>query len=680
MNQEEPTIHQKPKAIWGGPTIRINPQEVAEFAAKYPSLQEQFEVLAQVGEHRVLGPFSQQQLRIAYLAQECLRTGYTERLTRAISDYLTEAGSLEQLDQPWPEAGENKKDVLEPLMTSGYYFQPRDLDALDLRILDICLHQHQLASFLRAYAGNKERRHTRLQHICDYLQRREVDVQTFLNLLADEHYVNFFQWASDGQGNLTPLGDLIRRALPAHLERFDEVAETHHHRTSLIQLLLAGPSPMLDLAWDIAERDGQRYSYDGLHQPRGPAYYYWALGEHMARLLKDNPAQFIPLARHLAGPESPAYPKDPWWPSPREQFGRFAALQALLAQDPAAHMDLAVEAVRAPFDPWGLAGLQQVGLTAAYAFDPVRYFPLVEEAALSANQHLGELAVEILSGASFEQALPSLQRCVAQGHPAARLKALKVLLSQPWEGQAGCARTLVSDRFQPIRTLATRWLRKHAEPITEHVVPDAAMVDTSWQRIETWLAAHAPDVLDRLSPGATDEELRVLEAILGFRLPEALTAFLQRHNGTAGALVHYWEFLSTSGIAQTWQMWIDLDRRNKHRLQEINEQFEGYEAWHQAHTVENLSEEDRWNSEWIPLAGNGRGDVLCLDLTGGSFYGAPLTEGQSGQVFEFIHDDTVNPWRAPSLADLWSDLAGDLEAGKYALDEFGGLQSEDAPI
>lgn len=192
-------------------------------------------------------------------------------------------------------------------MASDHYFPPRDQDALDLRILDICLHQHQLASFLRAYAGDKERRHTRLQQICEYVQRREVDVQTFLNLLADGGY----DWACDQEGNLTPLDDLVRPYLAAHLERFDDVAEARHRRGSLIQLLLAGPSPLLDEARDIAECDGQGALEVRFHGPCGLVYYHWALGQHMARLLKADPERLTPLARHLAGKTSPAYPEEP---------------------------------------------------------------------------------------------------------------------------------------------------------------------------------------------------------------------------------------------------------------------------------------------------------------------------------------------------------------------------------
>lgn len=57
-------------------------------------------MLARVWEQQRIDSVSQHQLRIASLAQECLRTGYSERLTRAIIDYLTGVGSLEQLDQP----------------------------------------------------------------------------------------------------------------------------------------------------------------------------------------------------------------------------------------------------------------------------------------------------------------------------------------------------------------------------------------------------------------------------------------------------------------------------------------------------------------------------------------------------------------------------------------------------
>src|SRR5690606_15188213 len=54
----------------------------------------------------------------------------------------------------------------------------------------------------------------------------------------------------------------------------------------------------------------------------------------------------------------------------------------------------------------------------------------------------------------------------------------------------------------------------------------------------------------------------------------------------------------------------------------------------------------RYFSEgWIPFAGNGAGDYLCIDMDPGS-------EGTLGQIFRWNHDDDHKPPLAPSL-DAW---------------------------
>lgn len=654
MQPEDPTT--TAPAQWGtGYGWRYDPTELAELATQYPQLREHLELLAQVGQKRGLSLFSQQHLRLALIALECLHAHYSEVLTLAITSYLAGAGSLEQLDQPWPEADEHRGTLLGPLLGPGSAFQPREFDAIDLRILDLCLWKHDLSNFLISYAHPTQAPPARLQQICDDLYRRELEVQTFLDLLADERYGSFYPRAIDAEGNLTPLGHLIRSYLPAHLEQFDVQAKVLQRRAQLIQLLLAGPDPLLDLARTIAERGRQGYGESGSLSWRGPAYYYWALGQHLPRLLKADPERFTPLARQMAGPESPAYPMDPEYPFSREsQHGRLAALQALLAHDPARHIDLAVEAIHAPFSDGEAGRLQCLGLTAAYQFDPARFFPLVEEAALSPNQYLSDVAVEFLVQAPFEQARQALQRCVAEGHPAAALKALPVLLSQSWEGQTDFACALLTDRFEAIRALASQWLVEQGKPLPEVVDRSAELVHTSWQRIEAWLGVHAPHVLAQLPPGAADEDIRQLEVTMGFKLSAALQSLLQRHNGTAGQFVHTWAFLSTTEITQAWQMWINVEREYKQR------------------TGNDL---ERLPAQWMPLASDGLGNHLCVDLAGSWLYGVPLPEGQSGQVFYLWHDD-VDHWLAPSFETLWSDFADELEAGSYYLDEFRTLQSD----
>ncbi len=52
-----------------------------------------------------------------------------------------------------------------------------------------------------------------------------------------------------------------------------------------------------------------------------------------------------------------------------------------------------------------------------------------------------------------------------------------------------------------------------------------------WNRIESWLATNAPNVLSYLLPGATNEEIQQTEVALGIQFPEDVKASYRIHNG-----------------------------------------------------------------------------------------------------------------------------------------------------
>jgi cell wall assembly regulator SMI1 len=56
-------------------------------------------------------------------------------------------------------------------------------------------------------------------------------------------------------------------------------------------------------------------------------------------------------------------------------------------------------------------------------------------------------------------------------------------------------------------------------------------MDEIWDRIEAWLAQHAPAVLAGLNGPATEQELDATERALGVTLPEDVRASYRRHNG-----------------------------------------------------------------------------------------------------------------------------------------------------
>jgi cell wall assembly regulator SMI1 len=80
-----------------------------------------------------------------------------------------------------------------------------------------------------------------------------------------------------------------------------------------------------------------------------------------------------------------------------------------------------------------------------------------------------------------------------------------------------------------------------------------------WQRIDQWLATHAPRILEELNPGASEADLAEAEAALGFALPPDFKAFYRAHNGGGnsllGLLEHMGEgfFSLKNVVASRWQ-------------------------------------------------------------------------------------------------------------------------------
>ncbi len=76
-------------------------------------------------------------------------------------------------------------------------------------------------------------------------------------------------------------------------------------------------------------------------------------------------------------------------------------------------------------------------------------------------------------------------------------------------------------------------------------------MESAWARIERWLAESAPEVLDSLQPGATDEQISNTEAALGVTFPEDVRASYRIHDGQSPhgpGFVDAWEFLSPSRV------------------------------------------------------------------------------------------------------------------------------------
>jgi cell wall assembly regulator SMI1 len=167
-----------------------------------------------------------------------------------------------------------------------------------------------------------------------------------------------------------------------------------------------------------------------------------------------------------------------------------------------------------------------------------------------------------------------------------------------------------------------------------------------WQRIERWLATHAPHILDRFNPGVSEEELAQTEAALGVTFPENLKASYRIHNG--GCCLPPWqETLSLADMVGTWGMFKEYWDQDDHDPF-LDKPPGPVQPFH-------------WHPKWIPFLWSGYGgEYLCFDL-------APGPGGQLGQVVRRLHESDPAEFIANSFEVLLSQVADDLEAGKYLI-------------
>lgn len=172
----------------------------------------------------------------------------------------------------------------------------------------------------------------------------------------------------------------------------------------------------------------------------------------------------------------------------------------------------------------------------------------------------------------------------------------------------------------------------------------------TWNRIESWLAQNAPQVLETLSPAATDEKIIWAENQIGCRLPPALKDSYLLHNGaTSPGLFGAWEWLSLELMVDAWQF-----------LKKLEEQgiFKDIEGRPNSSVIKPLW----WHERWIPFLYDACGNYFCLDLI-------PNRGGKRGQIISYYHDDARRCLEATSVKRWLEDLAHDVVAGEFAIDE-----------
>ena len=193
--------------------------------------------------------------------------------------------------------------------------------------------------------------------------------------------------------------------------------------------------------------------------------------------------------------------------------------------------------------------------------------------------------------------------------------------------------------LEPAATLRTPALR-------------SATVPEAWQRLQEVLSRVRPNLLKTFRPPATEEDLTVLAATLGHRLPQEAEELFRLHDGQsrskgaafvrvgADLLETDFRFLRLRDIIQEWRMWTELLGTGE---------FRGRKSLPDAGV-----RDDWYNPGWIPLTGDGLGNYHCLDL-------APAAGGHPGQIILMWHDQEARPHVAGNLAEWLNDIALDVE-------------------
>ena len=179
-----------------------------------------------------------------------------------------------------------------------------------------------------------------------------------------------------------------------------------------------------------------------------------------------------------------------------------------------------------------------------------------------------------------------------------------------------------------------------------------------WQRIESWLAAHAPEARAALRPAVTAEAVEQVERTLGAELPQDFRESLRIHDGqTSFPVFARWKLLSCSSILERWKLQLRISRELG--LESTPGRPEGpvRGVW--------------WDALWVPIATDGAGNDLCLDLH-------PPAAGKRGQLIEYVHDDEGRPVVSTSFRAWLRGFVDDLEAGRYDVDDFSGFPVEKA--
>jgi cell wall assembly regulator SMI1 len=168
-----------------------------------------------------------------------------------------------------------------------------------------------------------------------------------------------------------------------------------------------------------------------------------------------------------------------------------------------------------------------------------------------------------------------------------------------------------------------------------------------FDRLHVWLAANAPDVLERFAPGASEAEIRGAEQQMGVALPDDVRAAYRIHDGCDSSFLYGDEWCSLAAMVSNWRMLKGLLDDGSFTPNRSRPVGPIRAVW--------------YHPAWIPITDDHTGYYHCLDL-------APKAKGHVGQVIHWFHDNDRRLVDAKSFRGWLSRFTWQLEEGTWRFD------------
>jgi cell wall assembly regulator SMI1 len=194
---------------------------------------------------------------------------------------------------------------------------------------------------------------------------------------------------------------------------------------------------------------------------------------------------------------------------------------------------------------------------------------------------------------------------------------------------------------------------------------NAAPVARSWQRLEAWFKANAPEVINALRPGCTVDEIAAFEKEAQIALPDEVRESFRIHNGQNDI---YPGAVLGNPLDPLEQLSSDLGGwRSLYDSEEASDQDSGLGERSTSYPPDAIRCQFA-NPNWIPL-GDWDSNCYGIDLD-------PGPNGLKGQIINFGKDEDDKCVLALSWANLLEDIADELEAGNVTVtrNELGEIE------